>query len=214
MQLNELINNSVKTEVKETEKMITTRELAEVLNVSNMAIKRVLDKTNNLNGTVKVENGKSMIFNEEQATLIKQEIQKHHNLKSRQIDTVSTEVEENETILKAIHILRNRNEELKKRADISENKNSLLMHSEKSYTVSEIAKELEYKSAIEFNKILAKDKIIFKQNGTWLPYAQYAKSGYFEIKQTILENKTVVYNLRVTQKGREFLINKYHDLFL
>lgn len=88
------------------------------------------------------------------------------------------------------------------------------MHSEKSYTVSEIAKELEYKSAIEFNKILAKDKIIFKQNGTWLPYAQYAKSGYFEIKQTILENKTVVYNLRVTQKGREFLINKYHDLFL
>jgi prophage antirepressor-like protein len=104
--------------------------------------------------------------------------------------------------------------EMKKRAEVAENKNALLMHSEKSYTISEIAKEMEYKSAIEFNKILAKDKIIFKQNGTWLPYAQYAKSGYFEIKQTILENKTVVYNLRVTQKGREFLINKYHDLFL
>jgi phage antirepressor YoqD-like protein len=197
--------------VSKSEKMISTRELAEVLNVSNMAIKRVLDKTNNLNCTVKVENGKTTYFNEEQATLIKQEIQKHHNLKSRQIDVVSTEVEENETILKAIHILRNRNEELKKRAEIAENKNALLMHSEKSYTISEIAKELGCKSAIEFNRILNRDKILFKRNNTWIPYADYSEQGYFEIKQTILEDETVVYNLRVTQKGREFLLSNYSD---
>ena len=101
--------------------------------------------------------------------------------------------------------------EMRKRAEIAENKNNLLMHSEKTYTISEIAKELGYKSAIEFNKVLYNDKIIFKRNGTWMPYSDYSKCGYFEIKQTILENEIVVYNLRVTQKGREFLLSKYSD---
>jgi len=90
--------------------------------------------------------------------------------------------------------------EMRKRAEIAENKNALLMHTPKSYTVSEIAKELGYKSAIEFNRILNRDKILFKRNNTWIPYADYSEQGYFEIKQTILEDETVVYNLRVTQK--------------
>ena len=101
--------------------------------------------------------------------------------------------------------------EMRKRAELAENKNNLLMHSEKTYTMSEISKELGYKSAIEFNKVLYNDKIIFKLNGTWMPYSDYSESGYFEIKQSILENELVVYNLRVTQKGREFLLSKYSD---
>lgn len=101
--------------------------------------------------------------------------------------------------------------EMRKRAEIAENKNALLMHTPKSYTISEIAKELGYKSAIEFNRILNRDKILFKRNNTWIPYAEYSEQGYFEIKQTILEDETVVYNLRVTQKGREFLLSNYSD---
>lgn len=101
--------------------------------------------------------------------------------------------------------------EMRKRAELAENKNNILMHSEKTYTISEIAKELGYKSAIEFNKVLYNDKIIFKRNGTWIPYSDYSESGYFEIKQSILENELVVYNIRVTQKGREFLLSKYSD---
>ena len=101
--------------------------------------------------------------------------------------------------------------EMRKRAELAENKNNILMHSEKTYTISEIAKELSYKSAIEFNKVLYNDKIIFKRNGTWMPYSDYSESGYFEIKQSILENELVVYNIRVTQKGREFLLSKYSD---
>lgn len=101
--------------------------------------------------------------------------------------------------------------EMRKRAEIAESKNALLMHTPKSYTISEIAKELGYKSAIEFNRILNKDKILFKRNNTWISYADYSEQGYFEIKQTILEDETVVYNLRVTQKGREFLLSNYSD---
>ena len=101
-------------------------------------------------------------------------------------------------------------EKIKKICEVN-NSYFLLMHSEKSYTITEIAKELGYNSAIEFNKLLHEDEIIFKQNGTWVPYSQYSKCGYFEIKQSILENELVVYNLRVTQKGREFLLSRYSN---
>lgn len=202
--MNELISKS--------EKMMTTKELAEVLNVDVDTVNNAVKQLDFSEVLRKSTGGRpTKVFTEKQATLIKQEIQKHHNLKSRQIDDVTTEVEENETILKAIRILKNRNEELRKRAEIAENKNNLLMHSEKTYTMSEISKELGYKSAIEFNKVLYNDKIIFKRNGTWIPYSDYSESGYFEIKQSILENELVVYNLRVTQKGREFLLSKYSD---
>lgn len=196
-------------QVKE-EKTVTTRELAEVLSVDISTVVNAVKRIGITSEVLpKFKQGQTPRYTEEQATLIKQEIQKHHNLKSRQIDNVSTEVEENETILKAIRILENRNDELRKRAEIAECKNNLLMHSEKTYTISEISKELGYKSAIEFNKVLYKDKIIFKRNGTWLPYSDYSELGYFEIKQSILENELVVYNLRVTQKGRELLLSRY-----
>ena len=198
--------------VSKSERGMTSKEIADVLGVAKMTVRHAISKLGiKVHLYRNVSNNKTECFDEKQVTLIKEEIQKHHNIKSRQIDNVTTEVEENETILKAIRILKNRNEELRKRAELAENKNSLLMHSEKTYTMSEISKELGYKSAIEFNKVLYNDKIIFKQNGTWIPYSNYSELGYFEIKQSILENELVVYNLRVTQKGREFLLSKYSD---
>lgn len=115
-------------------------------------------------------------------------------------------------LIVANRIIENKNKEIeqqKQRAEIAENKNKLLMHSEKTYTISEIAKELGYKSAQAFNFILNENKILFKRNNTWIPYSEYANREYFEIKQTILENEVIVYNIRVTQKGRKFLLKKF-----
>lgn len=85
------------------EKTMTTKELASALNVSNMAIKRVLDKTNNLNGSVKVENGKQTYFNEAQATAIKLELQKHHNITDRTaIDAIGNDLEGELLVQKAM----------------------------------------------------------------------------------------------------------------
>ena len=91
------------------------------------------------------------------------------------------------------------NEELK-------STNKLLMHSTKTYTATEIAKELQFKSAIELNKVLEQKNIQFKRNGTWLPTAKYSNKGYYEIKQTLLDNGMVVYDSRITQSGREFIL--------
>ena len=75
------------------EHTMTTKELANALGVDvdtvNNTVKRlgfseILRKSNGGRPT--------KVFTEEQATVIKQEIQKHHNLANRQIDNVSTEM--------------------------------------------------------------------------------------------------------------------------
>ena len=75
------------------EKLISTKELSEVLEVPKQTIANTVNRLDKVLGQVKKNNQGGFLFNEEQATLIKQEIQKHHNLASRQIDTVSTEYE-------------------------------------------------------------------------------------------------------------------------
>lgn len=86
---------------------------------------------------------------------------------------------------------------------------SILTHVNKTYTATEIAKELGFKSAIALNKDLQTRKLQFQQNGTWVFYSKYADKGYVEIKQDVLDNGKVIYHRRFTQIGREFLIRLY-----
>ena len=51
-----------------------------------------------------------------------------------------------------------------------QHKNEMLMHFNKLYTTTEIAKELGIKSAAKLNKVLNDKGIQFKQNGTWVLY--------------------------------------------
>ena len=86
---------------------------------------------------------------------------------------------------------------------------TILTHVNKTYTATEIAKELGLKSAIALNKDLSEKKIQFKQNDTWVLYSRYADQGYTEIKQAVLDNGKIVYDRRWTQIGREFLLKLY-----
>lgn len=92
---------------------------------------------------------------------------------------------------------------------VAEKKNAILMHVNKTYTMTEIAKELGLKSAIELNKLLAEKKIQYKVNETWVMYSQYSNLGYEEIKQEVLDNGKVIYHRRITQMGREFILNLF-----
>lgn len=193
--------------------LITTKQLASILDVDTTTITRAVEKLDAVLHPVQRSNQGGYLFNEEQATLIKKEIQGHHNLATRQIDSVSTEAEENALIVQAMGILKRRTTELEEklrlesaRADSFEAKNKLLMHSLKLYTVTEIAKELGYSSAEKLNKILEERGIQFKVNGTWVPSAKYSGCGYFEIKQEVHDNGFVYYDRKVTQEGREFIL--------
>lgn len=91
----------------------------------------------------------------------------------------------------------------------AERKNAILMHVNKTYTITEIAKELGLKSAMQLNRILAEKQIQYQVNGTWLMYSNYSDCGYEEIKQEVLDSGKVIYHRRITQMGREFIL----DLF-
>ena len=93
----------------------------------------------------------------------------------------------------------------------AEIRNAILMHVNKTYTVTEIAKELGLKSAIQLNKILAEKKIQYQVNGTWVMYSKYSDLGYEEIKQEVLDSGRVIYHRRITQMGREFILQLFAD---
>lgn len=94
----------------------------------------------------------------------------------------------------------------------AEKKNAILMHVNKTYTVTEIAKELGLKSAIQLNKILAEKKIQYQVNGTWVMFSKYSDLGYEEIKQEVLDSGKVIYHRRITQMGREFILKLFEKV--
>lgn len=91
----------------------------------------------------------------------------------------------------------------------AERKNAILMHVNKTYTVTEIAKELGLRSATQLNRILAEKKIQYQVNGTWVMYSRYSDRGYEEIKQEVLDSGRVIYHRRITQMGREFILSLF-----
>ena len=94
----------------------------------------------------------------------------------------------------------------------AEKKNAILIHVNKTYTVTEIAKELGLKSAIQLNKILAEKKIQYQVNGTWVMFSKYSDLGYEEIKQEVLDSGKVIYHRRITQMGKEFILKLFEKV--
>ncbi len=84
---------------------------------------------------------------------------------------------------------------------------AILTHTNKTYTCTEIAKELGFKSAIELNKTLQSMGIQFKQNNTWVPYSKYSNLAWFDIKQEVNDFGKIIYHRRITGLGREGIIN-------
>lgn len=89
----------------------------------------------------------------------------------------------------------------------AERQRNILIHVQKTFTSTEIAKELGMKSARELNNWLCSSGVQYKQNGTWVLYSKYADLGYTEIKQQALDNGHVVYDRRWTNDGRSFILN-------
>lgn len=88
---------------------------------------------------------------------------------------------------------------------------SSLHHVRKTYTATEIAKEIGFRSAMEMNEILSQRRIQYKQNGTWVLYSDYASKGYTELKQEVLDSGRIVYHRKFTQAGREFVLSLFES---
>lgn len=186
--------------------VVTTKQLAEILGVDVRTVQLTVQHLGFAKVLSQSTGGRpTQVFNQEQATLIKQEIQKHHNLASRQIDTVSTEFEENQVIANAMAILQRRNVELQKR--VKEAERQLTEQAPKVEIYNKLVDRSFCKCLRDtaqfigehekhFLQVLQDKKIIYKHAGHYRAYADYADC--FELKvYTYGENKT----------GQQLLVN-------
>ena len=84
---------------------------------------------------------------------------------------------------------------------------AVFTHVNKTYTCTEVAKELGLKSAIELNNRLKELGVQYKVNQTWVPYTKYATLGWFDIKQEVADNGHIIYHRKITGIGRQGIIN-------
>lgn len=63
--------------------------------------------------------------------------------------------------------------------------------------------EAERKNAILMHK--------YQVNGTWVMYSKYSDLGYEQIKQEVLDSDRVIYHRRITQMGREFILELFSN---
>lgn len=198
----------------EDNRIVTTKELAGILGVEPRTVQLAVQKLGlaNVLSQVKIRGQNSFVFTEEQATLVKQHIQEHHNLSSRQIDSVSTVAEENQIIAQAFSILQRRIEDANK--EIAKLKPAAefayqICSSKDAIDIGNCAKVLNRNigrnNLFEF---LRNRKILQQDN---IPYQKYIDSGYFrviETKYTIPSGETKIsLKTLVLQKGVAY-INK------
>ena len=186
------------------EQKMTVKEVAEALGVDCSSVSR---RVRELFPEI-VKNGTKTILDEKQVTEIKGAFLRNGKLGDiAKVENAVTEIEKQKTVMLAMQYLQDGLVEMRERALKAERKNAILMHVSKTYTAGEIAKEIGMRSAQELNQALADKGIQYKQNGTWLPTADNSSCGYFEIKQQELENGKVIYDRRITQIGREFILS-------
>lgn len=142
------------------EKTMTTKELAEVIGVDVSTVTKTVKRLNETSDVLpKFRQGQTPKFNEKQATLIKQEIQKHHNLASRQIDNISTDYEMELMTQKVIEYHIQKASEYKARAELAESKLNRISDGSGCFSMNQTAKALKlpygnktlYKKLIEMN---------------------------------------------------------------
>ena len=203
--MNEL---SLVTDLK-SEKTVTTKELAEVLGVDVTTVRKTVKRLEQggevLHYLTKDKYGNDcFIYTEEQATLIKQEIQKHHNLDSRQIDNVTTDTEMMMNIQRDFAWLVQKNKELQAKADFYD----CVTGSKDTVDMKECAKVINFRGWGR-NKIfeLLRQKGVLDRGNQ--PYQRYCDMKYFRIIESkyILPTGEVKISLKtvVYQRGLDFI---------
>lgn len=185
---------------------MTVKEIAELFKCDERTIQRAVKE---LFPEI-VKQGIETRLDELQVTAIKLKIEKNYSL-----DTVDglpkTKLEKTLLIQQALIFQQEIINELQLEKQQLENRVNLLIHNGKTYTSTEIAKELGLTSAIQLNKILEEKGVQYKVNNTWVLTAIYSGEDFDSIKLEELDNGKRIYNRHWTGKGRDFILNLLQD---
>lgn len=84
------------------------------------------------------------------------------------------------------------------------------LHSNNSYSMTEVAKELGLRSGLSLKKWLVENHVVYRKGQTWLTHAKYSTQGY-TVAGHEKNGKKLVYTNRWTEKGRRFVKNLYNE---
>lgn len=238
-----IVSAQMENSLVEPEKTVTTRELAQILGVDvstiTKTVKRLLGSTSQKSfGEIKtISNGgrPTKVFTEKQASLIKMEIEKHHNagLESvdsdgtRQIEKVSTDYEMELMTQKVLTYHIQKANEYKEMADKAQAKvlelqpkaefAEAISDSEDLLIMGDVCKVLGLKyGCITLYKHLVTLGVLNQQH---IPYQEFVNRGYFKLcenKITDSYGKThVTITTKVYQKGVKYIMEllKKNNLF-
>lgn len=189
--------------VAKGDKRMTVREVAAALGTAESTIR---NKAAELFPSC-IKNGVATMLTEEQVLAIKSAIVPRDLTLKSKLENATTDLEMMEQAANVMRWLYGKVEEERAARIEAERRNAVLMHVSKTYTATEVAKEMGLRSAQELNKFLCERGIQYYVNGSWVPYADYADQGYFVLKQEILDSGRVVYHRRITQDGRAFILS-------
>ena len=101
---------------------------------------------------------------------------------------------------------------IESRADKAEDEVKTLVHDdENTYTATDIAKDLGFRSAIAFNQWLKDIGFQYKQGKHWVVKAKYAEEGLVNIKLKDTGNGFNVKTMQFTNKGKLWITNKFKE---
>lgn len=96
--------------------------------------------------------------------------------------------------------------------DKAEDKFNTLVHNDNNtYTATDIAKDLGFRSAIAFNQWLKDIGFQYKQGKHWVVRAKYAEEGLVNIKLKDTGNGFNVKTMQFTNKGKLWITDKYRE---
>ncbi len=129
-------------------------------------------------------------------------------------------------LMRSQQIMKRLNDQLNQRVQMLESRNAVLAEENKAlapkaqytdqvlqakdtYTHSEMAKELNFKSWVAFIDACKKDGILFKQSGIYMLYSKYAGNGYMKTRTTPYQKSDGSIGTNTisvwTETGRKFL---------
>ena len=101
---------------------------------------------------------------------------------------------------------------IEKQRDKAEDEVKTLVHDdENTYTATDIAKDLGFRSAIAFNQWLKDIGFQYKQGKHWVVKAKYAEEGLVNIKLKDTGNGFNVKTMQFTNKGKLWITNKFKE---
>lgn len=205
------MNNNDTSLVKE-EKLMTIKQLSDVLGVSRDLIEKRVKEVY----PGKMKKGVTTKLNEMECTFIKMRIQENSSIatsddRRKLVEMPQTNLERKMVVQQAMMILSDEINELKTQLAIQAPKveyHDEVLDTSTSFTTQQIAEELGM-TAQGLNKKLKDLRIQYKKSGQWMLYVEHKGKGYTKTRTKVFtrssgKNETNHYTVW-TEKGRKFL---------